>query len=52
MKYKKREVRSMKDNWEEILVQRGLYLDIPKEYRPGMLVDGRSMLLKPSKADY
>ncbi len=42
MKYKKREVRSMKDNWEEILVQRGPYIwDIPKEYRPGMLVDGR-----------
>ncbi len=32
----------MKDNWEEILVQRGPYIwDIPKEYRPGMLVDGR-----------
>jgi tRNA-splicing ligase RtcB len=32
----------MKDKWEEILKQKGPYIwDIPKEYRPGMLVDGR-----------
>lgn len=32
----------MKDNWEEILEQKGPYIwEIPKEYRPGMLVNGR-----------
>jgi tRNA-splicing ligase RtcB len=32
----------MKDKWEEVLKQKGPYIwEIPKEYRPGMLVDGR-----------
>lgn len=32
----------MKENWEEILKQKDVYVwDIPKEYREGMLVDGR-----------
>ncbi len=32
----------MKENWEEILKQKDTYIwDIPKEHRPGMLVDGR-----------
>ncbi len=32
----------MKDKWEEVLKQKGPYIwEIPKEFRPGMLVDGR-----------
>ena len=32
----------MKDKWEGILKQQGSYIwDIPKDYHPGMLVDGR-----------
>ena len=32
----------MKDNWEEVLEQKGPYIwEIPKEYRPGMRVNGR-----------
>ena len=32
----------MKDKWEGILKQQGPYIwDIPKDYNPGMLVDGR-----------
>lgn len=35
-------VDCVKDNWEEVLIQKGPYLwEIPKEYRSGMLVDGR-----------
>nr|HPK87201.1 RtcB family protein [Atribacterota bacterium] len=32
----------MKDKWEGVLKQKAPYIwDIPKDYRPGMLVDGR-----------